>query len=74
MISISGQHFFSRGRTIWIGDAHRDDGKRFVLRADELLTAFMELEAAIREDLPVSCTHALLSDTAHAQKCTTKVS
>jgi hypothetical protein len=32
----------SRGRTIWIVDAHRDDGKRFVVRADEKLTAFVE--------------------------------
>ena len=31
------------GRTIWIVDAHRD-GKRFVVRADEKLTAFLELE------------------------------
>jgi hypothetical protein len=23
------------GRTIWIVDAHRDDGKRFAVRADE---------------------------------------
>jgi hypothetical protein len=38
----------SQGRTIWIVDAHRDDGKRFVVRADEMLTAFLELEAAIR--------------------------
>ena len=38
----------SNGRTIWIADAHRDDGKRFVVRADEKLTAFMELELAIR--------------------------
>ena len=30
----------SEGRTIWIADAHRDDGKRFVVRADEKLTAF----------------------------------
>jgi len=37
----------SSGRTIWIADAHRDDGKRFVVRADEKLTAFAELEAAI---------------------------
>jgi hypothetical protein len=37
----------SNGRTIWIGDAHRDDGKRFVVRADEKLTAFLELETAI---------------------------
>jgi len=38
----------SRGRTIWIADAHRDGGKRFVVRADEKLTLFVELEAAIR--------------------------
>jgi hypothetical protein len=36
------------GRTIWIVDAHRDDGKRFIVRADAILTAFLELEAAIR--------------------------
>jgi hypothetical protein len=35
----------SRGRTIWIADAHRDDGMRFVVRADEKLTAFLELES-----------------------------
>jgi hypothetical protein len=34
------------GRTIGIADAHRDDGKRFIVRADEKLTAFVELEAA----------------------------
>ncbi len=38
------------GRTMWIVDAHRDDGKRFVVRADEKLTAFLELEAATRVD------------------------
>jgi hypothetical protein len=36
------------GRTIRITDAHRDDGKRYVVRADEKLTAFMELESATR--------------------------
>src|SRR5438552_10682288 len=36
------------GRTIWIADAHRDDGNRFIVRADEKLTAaFLELESAI---------------------------
>jgi hypothetical protein len=30
----------SNGRTIWIVDAHRDDGKRFIARSDEKLTAF----------------------------------
>jgi hypothetical protein len=29
----------SNERTIWISDAHRDDGKRFVVHADEKLTA-----------------------------------
>ena len=40
------------GRTIWIADAHRGDGKRFVVRADEKLTAFMELESAIVNQNP----------------------
>jgi hypothetical protein len=38
----------SEGRTIWIVDAHGGDGKRFVVRADEVLSAFLELESAIR--------------------------
>jgi hypothetical protein len=37
----------SPGRTIWIADAHRGDGKRLVARADEKLTAFVEIESAI---------------------------
>jgi len=39
------------GGTIWIADAHRDDGKRFVVHADEILTAFLKLESAIRRNL-----------------------
>jgi hypothetical protein len=31
------------GRTIWIVDAHRE-GRRFIVRADEKLSAFVELE------------------------------
>jgi hypothetical protein len=38
----------SSGRTIWIADAHRGDGKRFVVHADEKVTAFLELESAVR--------------------------
>ena len=37
------------GRTMWIADAHRADGKRFVVRADEKLTAFLELERVTHE-------------------------
>jgi hypothetical protein len=39
----------SNGRKIWIVDAHRD-GKRFMLRADEKLTAFLELERVTLND------------------------
>jgi hypothetical protein len=38
----------THGRTIWIADAHRDDGKRFIVHADEKLTAFVELKSAVR--------------------------
>jgi hypothetical protein len=39
----------SNGRTTWIADAHRDGGKRFVVRAKEKLMVFVELDAAIRD-------------------------
>jgi hypothetical protein len=42
----------SEGRTIWIADAHRGDGQRFIARSDEKLTAFLELERAV-------CIHVL---------------
>ena len=37
----------AEGRTTWIGDSHRDDGRRFIVRADELLSAFVELEREV---------------------------
>jgi hypothetical protein len=37
----------SQGRTIWIVDAHRGDGRRFIVRADEKLSAFVELERQV---------------------------
>jgi len=50
------------GRTMFVADAHRGDGKRFVVHADEKLTAFLELEAAIRASrdsrISVSCLEA----------------
>ena len=36
------------GRTIWIVDAY-GYGKRFIVRADEMLTAFVELQRSIHE-------------------------
>jgi hypothetical protein len=37
----------SEGRTIWIVDAHRDDGRRFIVRSDDKLSAFVELERQV---------------------------
>jgi hypothetical protein len=37
------------GQTIWLADAHRDNGKRLVAHAEEKLTAFVELERVTRE-------------------------
>jgi len=45
------------GRTIWIVDAH-GYGNRFIVRANEILTAFMELQRAIHvlaAKLPLPC-------------------
>jgi hypothetical protein len=33
---------------MWIADAHRGDGKRFVVCTKEKLTTFLELESTIR--------------------------
>ena len=35
------------GRTVWIVDT-QCEGKRFIVRADAKLTAFIELESAVR--------------------------
>ena len=37
-------------RQIFVTDAHRDNRKRSVVRSDEKLTAFLELERATRDD------------------------
>jgi hypothetical protein len=52
----------SEGKTIWIVDAHRDDAKRFIVHADEKLSAFVELE---REALTVTFYLASI----HADSC-----
>jgi hypothetical protein len=36
----------ARGK-IYVVDAHRGDGNRFIVRSDELLTAFRELQDAV---------------------------
>jgi hypothetical protein len=44
----------SNGQTIWIVNAYRGDGKRFIVRADEKFAAFMELEAAIQAEQSIA--------------------
>lgn len=41
----------SLGRTIFTADAYARDGRRFIVLAEERLTAFVELDAAIHEVL-----------------------
>ena len=31
----------------WIVDAYKNDGKRYIVQSDELLSAFLELEATL---------------------------
>ena len=49
------------GRTIWLADAHRSEGKRYVVHAEEKLTAFLELERDV-------CIH-LLTERANDLDC-----
>jgi hypothetical protein len=37
----------SNGQTVFVADAHRDDGRRFIVNADEKLSAFLELERQV---------------------------
>jgi len=39
----------SNGQTIFVADAHRDNGKRFIVTANEKLRAFLELQRVTRE-------------------------
>ena len=41
----------SNGQTIFVADAHRDNGKRFIVTADKKLRAFLELQRVTREAL-----------------------
>ena len=37
----------TRGGWRWILDAHKNDGKRYIVQSDELLSSFLELEATL---------------------------
>jgi hypothetical protein len=43
----------SNGQTIFVADAHRDNGKRFIVTADEKLRAFLELQRVTRESFGI---------------------
>ena len=44
-------HVDSTGRVLFTADANRDNRKRFIVSADEKLTAFLELERVTKESL-----------------------
>jgi hypothetical protein len=55
-------------QTVFVADAHRGDEKRFIVRADEKLTAFLELEsvtsqAPVRESASLSAANGIFSST-----------
>jgi hypothetical protein len=45
-----GQPWIPTGERSGLQTRHQDERKRFVVRSDEKLTAFLELESAIRKD------------------------
>jgi len=47
-VGAASQQLIPTARAIFIADVYRGDGKRYVVRADEMLAAFLQLESAIR--------------------------
>jgi hypothetical protein len=39
--------FTQKGTAIFVTDAHKGDGKRFIIQADEKLTAFLDLDCVL---------------------------
>ena len=65
------------GRTIFVADAHRDDGQRFVVHADDFNSALREagwkpLRIKTRTVLAYGISVATVEGTAAAQICTRK--
>jgi hypothetical protein len=52
----------SQGRTIWFVEPRRNDGRRFIVHADEMLSAFVELERQV-------LTVAFYLESIHADSC-----
>ena len=47
-VGAASQQLTPTARAIFIADVYRGDRKRYVVRADEMLAAFLQLESAIR--------------------------
>jgi len=45
----ASRRLFLTGKRSGFADAHRGGGKRFIVRAEEILTAFLEAERAIHQ-------------------------
>jgi hypothetical protein len=51
-----------QGRQFWVVAAEREDGGRFIVHADEKLTAFLELEAGLNSVEHIASTHEVAQD------------
>jgi hypothetical protein len=47
-VGAASQEWILAGEQFFVADAHRDENQRFIVRADGKLSAFVELESAIR--------------------------
>jgi hypothetical protein len=47
IVACSARSSYREGPTIFVADAHRHGNHRFIVRSDEKLTPFVELESAI---------------------------
>ena len=56
----------ARKRTIFLVDALRGDGKRFIVRAEEKLTAFIQLERVTRESMAAILAATRRKDRTHS--------
>jgi hypothetical protein len=51
-----------KGRQFWVVAAEREGARRFIVNADEILTAFLELQAAIhrQREVGIKCWEIIL--------------
>lgn len=68
-VGVTSQPLIPKGERSGFVDAHRDDEKRFVVRAGETRTAFVELDAAVGAASGLNCSESLGVVHFTPQKC-----